>query len=572
MLVAEKGAELHLRAIPDAAEAEAWYARARGSAPSETPVHTSPALVERRLRSLRYRDFARKRDALVAAYRAGDRSPAALAALDALEAHLLPILAIGLARDVDALRASLRDSMPSETVADAPLLPTLGRRFSPIGRATLTGETAAGDRRNVVFATRPGEWLAYQWHAYAEPDEGAGAALVAVHSAQVAALPALLSTCRPTGKGNVKTTRNRIEIYGASLEEDDAAWEDLYSPVEWGVIDGRGFTLPLVDQSKYELALARPDADDAAIVIVASTLNPFELGLLDGADPEATALELITKLSNKKELRAKRHEVISALAVLRNVAGHPRILAAAEHAMKLSAKVNGLEAIWAQSFVLVAALSPEPLPAFAALVARYETDLDMITPFFAVVRALKNEAMQDLLLERIGREQTHSARWGFLYDGGVMLRAIAKAGSAHAVALLERFAQNGDTPWTRAKATADLLDIRPGDCTLAHALIQFAKRYGELDLSHDHENRGYGTDWDGISEALERHSATCEACRARWVAVLFRIKRSNDEIYRRLRYLAPELCQKLTGVQSEEEIAAWLDAHEQANYSNLQLN
>jgi len=541
----------HLRALPTRAEAEKWRVRAT------TGPTTAGGVVEatRRRNTLDHRNFAAKLDAFADSYRSGDRSQKAMAALEDMEDALLPILARSLRMTTDALRAELRAAMPEEAPPQPKLpLPDLGASFEPIGRATLGTKTVAGapGRAEVALATLPGVWLGYRWLAHASDEFGR---LVAVHADHVGQVSALLAARSLVGSPNCDAAS--ALVYDPAILDDPAAVDEIYDPVEPGLIAGRGFLLSLGGDGPYDVAAAK-HGSRVACIVAGEAVSELEARLLRGEDREQVVID---ELARWKPDEDRDFEPVprAALAILAEPPASPAKLAALEQFIArldgdLEAEVDADRGLLTDAIEVAALQAPDRW--FERLVAEFERPAPGLV--FAIARVLvatRNHELGDLVLAKLA---TDEAPWRAAQL--TLLRALVRAGHPGAgPALHERLAW-ASSPWARASTAAALLEVEPTSCELARVLIEHLETYGEQDRSGDPPHAGYGNDWDEVCEAMARHVTSCEACRGDWVTQLFRAKRADVPEMRRLVVIAPEQLAALTGAHTDDELWAWLAA------------
>jgi hypothetical protein len=536
----------HVRALPTRAEADRWYARARTGA--LTPGGRAAA--DRRWRTIGHRDFAAKVAALADAYRCGDRDGRADATLGALEDHVLPIIGVVLGRPVAALRDELRAAMPEGVTPPQPApLPSIGDRFEPIGRATFGKTTVAGDpgSRDVELATLPGEWLGYRWIAHPRDEFGR---LIAIHADHVARLDALLAARVAVGSPNCDAAS--ALVYDPAIVDDRAAVDEIYDPVEPGLIAGRGFSLSLGGDGPYDVSAAKHGARVACIV-AGGTPSMLEDRLLRGEDRERVAIEELASWTPNED---HDYDPVprAALAILGEPPASADKVAALE---RFVARLEPEDDLALEAIELLARLAPDPRPWFERLATAFERPAHGLAYAIArVLGATPRRDLGDLVLARLATDRPpwREARL-------TLLRALVRGGHPGAPAALRERLDGAITPWSRAQTAAVLLELEPESCANAQILIEDVENYGALDRSGDPLSAGVGNDWDELCEAMALHVSSCEACRVEWVTQLFRVKRTDDPELRRLVVIAPEQLAALTGAHDDTALWKWLAAH-----------
>jgi hypothetical protein len=532
----------HLRPLPDVVEAAAWRDRAL-DAGAPRPLG-GRAAATRRERTLHHRVFERQLDALCDAYRSGDRSDEALAALAALEARLLPLLAPALATTPELLAATLRAAMPTQVTAPPAAPPALGPGFEPVGRGVLTGSSLTGDPNEALAVevdTLAGPWLAYLWTFDRQ------AQLVAIHADHVSQWRALLAEAAPIATAG--TDCAQALLYDPALRESEQDVSEIWDPVEPGLLAGRGFSISIGGDGDYELRGATRDGK-VVLVVTGDPLDALAEHVLRGVDREAACLETLAAWRDDPRTFSDDDDEddldeVATRAIDAITTASPAALLELERVLAV-ARDDHPEVARAAA-IRLACLASEPARYFQLLVDELDRGAATFGAIASVLRARREPAFAQVILERLA---AGGPRWAAARSD--LAAALADGGYPEAGALIEHARQDADVT-VRLRSLAALLAQTPISCELARDALELIDEFPTKQ-----RRPGFVDEWDAIAGALDRHAAECRPCRIDWVTVLFRIHRTPPDALRRLAFTAPGRLKTLTGTSVADELWVWL--------------
>lgn len=522
----------HLRPLPSRAEAEAWRAHI-----GTLPQRGGDAAATRRERTLNHRDFDRQLAALAEAYASGDSR-----GRDALEARLLPILALSLETSVDALRAQLRSSMPASVAAAETAMPPLGPGFTVVGTAQLPARVAIGDQAEVEIDILAGRWIGQVWTL---DDDFERAQLVLVHSDFVSQWRTLVREAHTVATAG--TDCAQALIFDPELVDDPQARDEIYDPIESGLIAGKGFSLSIGGDGDFDVRGASRDGRLVCLV-TGNALGPLEEQVFHGEDRERVSIAQLAAWRANPEME-RDDDADPVTTAIDTMPATPAGIAELQRVFEVAQNIDEPIAIFTAT--RLAKVAHDPMPHFQWLVDNFERGpaVRYPNPHNSIVGTLcarKDAAITALVVDRLAAN--HPA---WVSGRDAFMRALLDGGHDLPATLVD------SSPCARATTLRLALTKDPAHCEVARDLIEFVESYAQLERG----DQAYGPpEFDALIAAMRTHSATCAACKLDWVRLLFRIKRAekSEDYPRRMAWMAPFELEALTGATTDDALWAWL--------------
>lgn len=412
-----------------------------------------------------------------------------------------------------------------------------GPGFVIIGCAQLPERVAIGDEAEAEVEVRAGRWVGQVWTYGGDFGK---AQLVVVHADYVSQWRDLIREAELVATAG--TDCAQALIYDPAVDRDD-----IYDPVEPGLVAGKGFSLSIGGDGDYDV---RGTSRDGALVclLAGNELDPLEHALFLGEDAERACTEVLAgwRANPAMERDTYADPVTTAIEV---IPATPTGIAELERVFDVAHGVDEAIAIFVAT--RLAKSARDPMPHFNWIVENFERGPVVRYPnphnsVIATLYARTDAALTALVVDRL--ESQHPA---WLSGRDAFMHALLAGGHTVPPTLTE------SSPCARATTLRLSLERDRTQCDVARELMEFVVKYTQLERSE----QSYGPpDFDALIEAMRAHSNDCAACRLEWVRLLFRIKRGSktDDFPRRMCWKAPSELEALTGANTDDALSAWL--------------